>query len=53
MPSEPGLKRIYKEDSPTVDILEEHWKAYFAMLEKDYGLSLEQLRKDWEEEQNK
>ncbi len=53
MPSEPGLKKIYGKNSENsasidVEILEEHWNAYYTMLERDYNLSLEELKKEWE-----
>ncbi|MBW2369073.1 MAG: Ldh family oxidoreductase, partial [Deltaproteobacteria bacterium] len=48
MPDEWGLKKVYRENNPDVDIMEDHLKAFKGFMEK-YGLSYETLEKEWEE----
>jgi LDH2 family malate/lactate/ureidoglycolate dehydrogenase len=48
IPDEWGLKKIYKEINPEVELLEDHWNAFFERIEEDYGLKLDELKADWE-----
>jgi len=48
MPDEWGLKKVYREESPEVDIMEDHLVAFKGFLEK-YGLQYEELEREWAE----
>ena len=46
MPDEWGLKKIYREKSPEVDIMEDHLVAFKGFMKK-YGLDYDQLEQEW------
>ena len=48
MPDEWGLKKVYREQNPEVDIMEDHLMAFKGFLEK-YGLQYDQLEREWTE----
>jgi hypothetical protein len=48
MPDEWGLKKVYREESPEVDIMEDHLVAFKGNMEK-YGLDYSELEREWSE----
>jgi LDH2 family malate/lactate/ureidoglycolate dehydrogenase len=48
MPDEWGLKKVYREQSPEVEIMEAHLVAFKGFMEK-YGLDFDELEREWGE----
>lgn len=46
MPDEWGLEKVYREDSPVVDIMIDHLEAFKGFLKK-YGLEYDALENEW------
>ena len=48
MPDEWGLKKVYTEQNPVVDVMEDHLTAFKGFLEK-YDLDYKTLEKKWQD----
>jgi LDH2 family malate/lactate/ureidoglycolate dehydrogenase len=48
-PDEWGLEKVYRQESPMVDVMEDHLNAFKGFLEK-YELSYDALINEWEKE---
>ncbi len=48
-PDEWGLEKVYRQESPMVDVMEDHLNAFKGFLDK-YGLSYDALVEEWEKE---